>query len=51
MPYLALKPFFDQEINRQSIPYETFVSQGYEIPFGLMPRLDYLKVIDQFLIV
>jgi len=51
MPYIALKPFFDQEIKRQSIPYESFMTIGYEITFGLMPRLDYLKIIDQFLIV
>lgn len=49
MPYLSLKPFFDQEIKRQSIPYETFLSHGYEIPFGFIPRLDYLKIINQFL--
>ena len=49
MPYTVLQPYFDQEIKRQSIPYEVFVNQGYEIPFGFMPRLDYLKIIDQLI--
>jgi recombination protein U len=49
MPYLSLKPYFDQEIKRQSIPFDAFVEKGYEIPFGLMPRLDYLKMIDQMI--
>ncbi len=49
MPYLSLKPYFDQEIKRQSIPFDVFVEKGYEIPFGLMPRLDYLKSIDQMI--
>ena len=49
MPYLSLKPYFDQEIKRQSIPFDDFVKKGLEIPFGLMPRLDYLKAIDQMI--
>jgi recombination protein U len=49
MPYLSLKPYFDEEITRKSIPYEAFVQKGYEIPFGLLPRLDYLKLIDQMI--
>lgn len=49
MPYLSLKPYFDQEIKRQSIPFDVFVEKGYEIPFGLVPRLDYLKSIDQMI--
>ena len=49
MPYLSLKPYFDQAIKRQSIPFDAFVEKGYEIPFGLMPRLDYLKMIDQMI--
>jgi penicillin-binding protein-related factor A (putative recombinase) len=44
-----LKPYFDQEIKRQSIPFDDFVKKGYEIPFGLMPRLDYLKSMVQML--
>lgn len=49
MPYLALKPYFNQDIQRQSIPYDVFIREGHEITFGLMPRLDYLKIIDQIL--
>jgi recombination protein U len=49
MTYLALKPYFNQDIQRQSIPYEAFLKDGHEIAFGFIPRLDYLKIIDQII--
>lgn len=40
---------FDKEKGRKSIPYSIFKKEAYLIPFGFQPRLDYIKVIDQFL--
>ena len=37
----------DEKKGRKSIPYQTFKDQAYPISFGYIPRLDYLKVIDQ----
>lgn len=33
---------------RRSLPYSWFQEEGHLIPTGLCPRIDYLKVIDQF---
>lgn len=41
-----LKTFLDEN-NRKSIPLEFFKNFGYEIKEGLIPRLDYLKIIDK----
>lgn len=38
----------DEKKGRKSIPYQTFKDQAYPISFGYIPRLDYLKVIDQY---
>ena len=34
---------------RQSLPYEWFRENGILIPFGLSPRIDYLKIVDQII--
>lgn len=40
---------YDKEKGRKSIPYSTFLEKAFLIPFGFQPRLDYIKVINQFL--
>ena len=35
---------------RESLPYDWFVDNGYLIPFGLSPRVDYLKIVDMLLV-
>ena len=35
---------------RKSIPYETFKERAYPIKFSFNPRLDYLTVIDEYII-
>ena len=35
--------------DRKSIPLEYFLNNGYEINISYMPRLDYLKVIDNII--
>lgn len=37
---------FLSNFDRQSIPYEYFIKEGYLIPDGYNPRIDYLKVVD-----
>jgi recombination protein U len=37
----------DEKKGRKSIPYQTFKDSCYPISFGYIPRLDYLKVIEQ----
>ncbi len=37
----------DEKKGRKSIPYQTFKDSCYPISFGYIPRLDYLKIIDQ----
>lgn len=37
----------DEKKGRKSIPYQTFKDFAYPITFGYIPRLDYLKVIEQ----
>ena len=39
---------FDEKKGRKSIPYSAFKNEAYPISFGYSPRLDYLKVIDQY---
>ena len=48
LPFDILSTFWDsqdEKTGRKSIPYETFKSSAYLIPFGYQPRLDYLSVI------
>ena len=33
-----------------SLPYHWFKENGYLIPFSLTPRVDYLKIIDQYIL-
>ena len=43
--------YWDQkDTERKSIPYEYIKKEGYLVPFSFKPRLDYLKVIDQYFI-
>lgn len=37
---------FIENYNRKSIPLEFFISNAYEIEIKYMPRLDYIKIID-----
>lgn len=41
----------DEEKGRKSIPYETFKSRAHTIQFGYQPRLNYLKVVDDYLLI
>jgi len=50
LPYKSLEKFLDGTEKRKSIPYEKFKKIAYEIQYGLMPRLDYLKIIDKHLL-
>lgn len=35
---------------RSSLPYSWFKENGYLIPFSLTPRVDYLKIIDRYIL-
>jgi len=51
LPFDILISFWDSQYEntgRKSIPYDTFKKQAYLIPFGYQPRLDYLKIVDQY---
>ncbi|MDY0209897.1 MAG: Holliday junction resolvase RecU [Acholeplasma sp.] len=53
--YLPFDVLYDHYLEslkggRQSIPYTAFQDEGYPIKFGFNPRLDYLRVIDTFVI-
>jgi recombination protein U len=53
LPASILFKYWDEqhtEKGRKSIPYEAFKQEAYLIPFGYQPRLNYLKVIDQYLL-
>jgi len=46
----VLIPYYDnQETNRKSIPKKDIEANGYHIPLGYHPRIDYLKLIDNIL--
>ena len=49
MPYKALEPYFNGSMKRKSIPYQSFIDNGYEISFKYQPRLDYLSIIQTYL--
>lgn len=49
LPVKILFDFWDNQNKkdgRKSIPYSVFQDECYEIPFGYIPRIDYLKVIQ-----
>lgn len=53
--YLPFDVLYDHYMDslkdgRKSIAYETFQKEAYPIKFGYNPRLDYLKVIDSYVI-
>lgn len=52
LPFDTLYDHFQdaQKGGRKSITYDTIKKEGYPIPFGYHPRLDYLKIIDQYVI-
>lgn len=39
---------FIETFNRKSIPLEFFENYAYEIEYKYIPRLDYIKIIDEF---
>lgn len=52
LPFDVLYDHFQDALKggRKSITYDTIKKEGYPIKFGYNPRLDYLSVIDQFVI-
>jgi recombination protein U len=54
LPFNVLYEFWEnqkkEEDGRKSIPYQTFKEKAYLIPFGYQPRLNYLLVVDQYLL-
>jgi recombination protein U len=53
LPANVLFEYWDQhekEKGRKSIPFQAFLDRAYIIPFKYKPRLDYLSVIDQWLL-
>ncbi len=48
LSYDALKHFLDSE-NRKSIPVSYFQKEGFLLKDTVYPRVDYLKIVDQFL--
>lgn len=51
LPFSTLYKYHEASLKegRKSIPYEVFQKEAYIIKFGFNPRLDYLKVIDTFI--
>ena len=48
LPYEVLEGYGEKRnIERKSIPYEVFKEKGYLIKVSYIPRLDYLKVLDE----
>jgi len=50
VPYEVAEKFWDaayKKDERKSIPYETFKKECYLIKEGYLPRLNYLKVVDE----
>lgn len=48
LPIELILKYWDDKLGRKSIPYNDFLSHGYEIKFNYHPRLDYLKIIDLY---
>ena len=48
LPYEVLEGYWEKRnTERKSIPYEAFKEKGYLIKVSYIPRLDYLKVLDE----
>lgn len=49
LPAPKLVERYEDSLNggRKSIPYEYFVSDGYQVNVSLAPRIDYLKTVDK----
>ena len=48
LPFEAFQEYWDKRsTERKSIPYEAIKEKGHLIPYGFLPKLDYLKVIDE----
>lgn len=48
LPYNVLEEYWEKRnTERKSIPYDTFKERAYLIKISYMPRLDYLKVLDE----
>lgn len=49
LPFDVLNEYWEKSLKdgRKSIPYETFQKRAYLIKEGYLPRLNYLKVIDE----
>ena len=49
LPFEVLNEYWENSLDngRKSIPYEVFKKQAYLVKEGYLPRLDYLKVIDE----
>lgn len=48
LPYEVLAEYWEKRhTERKSIPYEVFKAKAYLIKINYMPRLDYLKVLDE----
>lgn len=52
LPFEVLYRYYLNSLKggRKSIPYKTFQKEAYLIKFSLNPRLDYLSVIDEYII-
>ena len=50
--YIEAEKMIDAYSNRdhQSLPYTWFKENGYLIPFSLTPPVDYLKIIDKYIL-
>ena len=48
LPFEVLNEYWEKkETERKSIPYEVFKEKAYLIKINYLPRLDYLKVLDE----
>lgn len=53
LPFKVLYEYWknqNKKDGRKSIPYQSFKDKAYLIPFGYIPRLDYLKVVKEHLL-
>ncbi len=47
-PFEVVKKYWDnKEKDRKSIPYQTFIDECYLIKEAYLPRLNYLKIVDE----
>lgn len=48
LPFETFEKFWENKENdRKSIPYKVFQEQAHLIPLGYLPKLDYLKIVDE----